>query len=392
MTRPVLDRAPSPGRRAAPLATAHGTLPLPAFLPDATRAGVRSIDAADLRAIGVPGVVVNTFHLMRAPGTRLIKHAGGVHRFMAWDGPVLSDSGGFQVYSLIRQHPEAGVIRPNEVLFREPSTGEKWRLSPEKCIQQQFQLGSDLMMCLDDCTNAEDDLDEQARAVGRTVRWAQRCKAEFEKLAAARPGETPRPSLFAVVQGGASEALRRECAASLAAIGFDGFGFGGWPIAKDGSLLVDLLGIVADAAPRDVPLHALGVGRPDHVVRAAALGYTMFDCSLPTRDARHHRLYTFLPGMAQGPFHPGEPFYDTLYIHDQRHAADFGPVDPSCDCPLCTRYSRAYLRHLFRVEDGTAERLATLHNLRFYVRLLHGLAQPSVVGDSSSPVGLGERA
>ncbi len=355
------------------LQTRHGPLPLPAFLPDATRAGVRAVDAADLRAIGVPGVVVNTFHLMRTPGTRLIKLAGGVHRFMAWDAPVLSDSGGFQVYSLIRQNPSSGVIRPNEVLFREPTTGEKWTLSPERCIQAQFQLGSDVIMCLDDCTSAEDPPDEQAQSVERTVRWARRCRAEFDKLCAgAARGET-RPLLFAVVQGGASEALRRECAGALTAIGFDGYGFGGWPIGADGGLLSDLLQMVAEATPATSPRHALGVGRPDHVVRAAALGYTMFDCSLPTRDARHHRLYTFHPGRDRGPFVPGEPFYETVYILDQQHANDFGPVDPSCDCPLCSHYSRAYLRHLFRVEDVTAERLATLHNLRFYVRLLDAL-------------------
>ncbi|MGH2371827.1 MAG: tRNA-guanine transglycosylase, partial [Chloroflexota bacterium] len=179
--------------------------------------------------------------------------------------------------------------------------------------------------------------------------------------------------LFAVVQGGAAETLRRQCAAALVDLGFDGFGFGGWPIGPDGGLLTDLLQIVAESTPADAPRHALGVGRPDHVVRAAALGYTMFDCSLPTRDARHHRLYSFLPGKAHGPYAPGETFYETVYILDQRHAADFGPVDPSCDGPCCTRYSRAYLRHLFRVEDSTADRLASLHNLRFYVRLLEGI-------------------
>jgi queuine tRNA-ribosyltransferase len=334
---------------------------------------VRTADPDDLRAIGIPGIVVNTFHLMRTPGTRLIKQAGGVHRFMGWDGPVLSDSGGFQVYSLIRQNPNSGVIRPNEVIFREAGSGEKWTLTPERCIQSQFQLGSDIVMCLDDCTSAADPPEEQARSVERTVRWARRCRVEFDKLVAGLSRGQTRPLLFAVVQGGASERLRRECAAALVDIGFDGFGFGGWPIEADGSLLIELLQMVAEATPVGLPRHALGVGRPDHVVRAFALGYTMFDCSLPTRDARHHRLYTFLPGHDRGPFVPGRPFYENIYAHDQEHANDFGPVDPTCDCLLCRRHSRAYLRHLFRVEDVTAERLATLHNLRFYVRLLEGL-------------------
>jgi queuine tRNA-ribosyltransferase len=355
------------------LETRRGELALPAFLPDATRAGVRAVDAADLRAAGIEALVVNSFHLMRAPGARLIKQAGGVHRFMAWDGPVLSDSGGFQVYSLIRQNPSAGVIRPNEVLFREPGTGERWRLSPEKCMQIQFQLGADIAMCLDDCTSAGDDLAEQERSVERTIRWARACRAEFDRLCnGLRPGDR-RPLLFAVVQGGGSVKLRRRCAAELSAIGFDGYGYGGWPIDPEGNLLADLFALVAESLPAGVPLHALGVGRPDHVVRAAALGYTLFDCSLPTRDARHHRLYAFLPGRERGPFAPGEAFYETVYILDPRHAAAFWPVDPTCDAPCCARYTRAYLRHLFKTQDGTAERLATLHNLRFYTRLIEGL-------------------
>jgi queuine tRNA-ribosyltransferase len=371
------------------LPTRHGDLPLPVFLPDATRAGVRAVDPDDLRAIGVQGIVVNTFHLLRNPGVGLIKRAGGVHRFMGWDGPVLSDSGGFQVYSLIRQNPNSGVIRPNEVIFREPSSGERLVLTPERCVQAQVRLGSDVVMCLDDCTSAEDDEAEQARSVERTVRWARRCRAELDKLVAEQRGpgsraaagrpDAGRPLLFAVVQGGASERLRRECAAALAEIGFDGYGFGGWPLDREGNLLVDLLQMVAEATPAGVPLHALGVGRPDHVVRAAALGYTIFDCSLPTRDARRHRLYTFLPGRdpahLRPPVDPDEPFYEAVYALDQRHANDFGPVDPTCDCPLCRRYSRAYLRHLFKVEDATAERLATMHNLRFYVRLLEVLSR-----------------
>jgi queuine tRNA-ribosyltransferase len=269
------------------------------------------------------------------------------------------------------------VIRPNEVVFKEPATGERITWTPERCIQVQFQLGADVMMCLDDCTNAADPLPEQERSVERTVRWARRCKAEFEKLCAGRRERGARPLLFAVVQGGASEELRRRCAAELAAIGFDGFGFGGWPIDAAGNLLADLLALVAESVPKDRPLHALGVGRPDHVVRAAALGYTLFDCALPTRDARHHRLYAFLPDKACGPLAPGEPFYETIYLLDQKHAADFGPIDPSCDAPCCTRYSRCYLRHLFKVGDVSAERLATIHNVRFYVRLLELLRRQS---------------
>ena len=191
--------AQRPGRPRS-LPTRHGRLPLPAFLPDATRAGVRAVDPEDLRAVGVPGIVVNTFHLMRGPGTRLIKEAGGVHRFMGWDGPVVSNSGGFQVYSLIRQNPGSGTIRPNEVIFREPSSGEKLTLTPERCVQAQFQLGSDVVMCLDDCTSAEDDPAEQARSVERTVRWAKRCRAEFDLLLSRRRPSRSRPPTSELVR------------------------------------------------------------------------------------------------------------------------------------------------------------------------------------------------
>ncbi|MGH2801330.1 MAG: tRNA-ribosyltransferase family protein, partial [Thermoleophilaceae bacterium] len=183
-----------------PLVTRRGTLAVPTFLPDATRAGVRGVSSEDLRAIGIEGVVVNAFHLLRRPGARVVQAAGGIHRFMDWEGPVLSDSGGFQVWSLIRQDPAHGLIRDNEVIFREPSTGERWNLTPERVIQMQLQIGSDIVVCLDDCTDAEAPEAEQERSVERTVRWARRCRDELDRLA----GDTrdgAQPLIFAVVQG-----------------------------------------------------------------------------------------------------------------------------------------------------------------------------------------------
>jgi queuine tRNA-ribosyltransferase len=357
---------------AEPLSTRRGTLPVPTFLPDATRAGVRGVTSDDLRAIAIDGVVVNAFHLLRRPGARIIGAAGGIHRFMDWDGPVVSDSGGFQVWSLIRQDPARGVIRDNEVIFREPSTGEKWRLTPEGVIQLQLRIGADVIVCLDDCTDADAPEAEQERSVERTVRWARRSRAAIDRLVAERRDATP-PRLFAVVQGGGVERLRRECAAALAEIGFDGYGFGGWPLAADGSLLSEPLRWVAESLPADAPKHALGIGRPDHVVTSAALGYSIFDCALPTRDARHGRLYAFRAGYPERGLAPGVDFYRAIYIHDPRHRAGRGPVEEGCDCPVCARYGRAYLHHLFKVGDASAERLATLHNLRFYVRLVEAL-------------------
>jgi queuine tRNA-ribosyltransferase len=357
---------------AEPLVSRRGSLPVPTFLPDATRAGVRGVTSDDLRAIGVEGVVVNAFHLLRRPGARVIQGAGGIHRFMDWDGPVLSDSGGFQVWSLIRQDPARGVIRDNEVIFREPSTGERWTLTPERIVQLQFRLGSDIVVCLDDCTDADDPSAEQERSVERTVRWARRSREEYDRLVAQR-GERGAPLIFAVVQGGGSEPLRRQCARELAAIGFDGYGFGGWPLEADGSLLTDALGWVADSLPAATPKHALGIGRADHVVAAQALGYSLFDCALPTRDARHGRLYAFRDGWSGRRPAPGDDFFRAIRIHDPEHRVEHRPIERDCDCPVCSRSSIAYLHHLFKVGDASAERLATLHNLRFYTRLFAAL-------------------
>ena len=350
-----------------PVGTRRGSLPVPTFLPDATRAGVRGVTSEDLRAVGIGGVVANAFHLLRRPGARVVQAAGGLHRFMDWQGPILTDSGGFQVWSLIRQDPNRGTIRDNEVIFREPATGEKWNLTPERIIRLQFQLGSDIVVCLDDCTDADAPASEQERSVEHTVRWARRSREAFDREAVQRGGEAPR--IFAVVQGGGVEALRRQCAAELASIGFDGFGFGGWPLAADGSLLAEPMRWVAESLPREAPKHALGVGRPDHVVTAFGLGYSLFDSTLPTRDARHGRLYAFRPGWSARRPSPGDDFFRAVRIHDPPHRVAHGPIEETCDCPVCSRHSAAYLHHLFKVGDLSAERLATLHNLRFYARL-----------------------
>jgi queuine tRNA-ribosyltransferase len=340
---------------------------LPTFLPDATRAGVRTVSSDDLRVAGVRALVVNVFHLLRRPGIRVIQRCGGIHRFMDWQGPILSDSGGFQVYSLIRQNPDFGTIRPNEVIFRDPETGQKTQFSPERSIQMQFQIGSDALVCLDDCTDASASPAELEASVERTIRWAKRCKEEFERLVSTLRPARPRPVLLAVVQGGSIPELRQHCAEELVRVGFDGYGFGGWPIGPNGELLHDQLAAVAESVPRDCIRHALGVGRPDHVVSAWKLGYNSFDCSLPTRDARRGRLYVYRSDV------PADDFYENLHILDDRYRADRDPIDPTCDCVGCTRYSRAYVHHLLKVGDASGERLASIHNLRFYTRLIDRL-------------------
>lgn len=355
------------------LKTLHGTLQLPAFLPDGTRGAVRGLDAQDLHATGTPGVVMNTYHLMLHPGAKVISRVGGLHRFTGWNGPILTDSGGFQVFSLLRENPAFGTIRRNEVIFSPSREVGKLHLSPEKCMQVQLSLRSDIVMCLDWCTHPDDPHDVQRKAVETTVRWAGQCRAEFDRLAAQQyAGKSARPLLFAIIQGGTDRSLRRECAESLREIGFDGYAFGGWPVDKEYQLVADTLAYTAELMPPDRPRYAMGVGKPENVVACARMGYNLFDCVIPTRDARHLRLYVF---TAETPRLDGKEFYRTLYLQDPEHRWDESPLSATCDCHTCQHYSRAYLHHLFRVEDPLAPRLATIHNLRFYARLMELITQ-----------------
>ncbi|HXF62776.1 MAG TPA: tRNA guanosine(34) transglycosylase Tgt [Caldilineaceae bacterium] len=353
-----------------PLALPHGELTLPAFLPDATLGVVRAVDSVDVAACGVQALVMNTFHLMQRPGSSTIQALGGLHRMSAWPRPIVTDSGGFQAYSLIRQNPKYGSLTDNGILFRPEGSDRKLQLTPEKCIQLQMSYGADVLMCLDDCTHVDDPPEQQELSVRRTVAWARRCKEEFERLLAQRK-DGPRPLLFGVVQGGGSRELRRACAEALLEIGFDGFGYGGWPLDSEGNLLEEMLAYTRELIPARLPMHALGVGHPASIAACTALGYGLFDSALPTRDARHGRLYVFtdatpLPSLA------GE-WFRFLYISDDKYIKDARPVEPGCDCLTCTHYSRGYLHHLFKSNDAAFLRLATLHNLRFMARLMAAL-------------------
>jgi len=350
------------------LTTRHGSLRFPSFLPDATRAVVRTLDSDDLIGCGVEALVVNAFHLQTHPGAGVVSSFGGIHPFMNWKGPILSDSGGFQVYSLLRENPRLGAVTERGFSYRSASGQAKTVLTPEKCIQKQFKLGSDIIVCLDYCTHPATPTDEQRRSVDTTVRWAQACRREHNRLSEQRKDP---PLLFAVVQGGNEFSLREECAEALLEIGFDGYGFGGWPIGEGGRL-VESVQRVAELLPNDSPKWALGIGKPEHVVAAARFGYGLFDCVIPTRDARHQRLYVYRDSPHDAL--SGTPdFYECVYIQDNKHTRDKAPVDEGCDCFCCRSYSRAYLHHLFKVGDSLAQRLATLHNLRFYTRLVEVL-------------------
>ncbi|GAB4199034.1 MAG: tRNA guanosine(34) transglycosylase Tgt [Roseiflexaceae bacterium] len=353
----------------------HGDLALPAFLPDATLGVVRATDAGDLEAAGVRALVMNVFHLMQKPGSSTIQALGGLHQMAAWERPILTDSGGFQAYSLIRQNPKFGTITDQGISFQPEGAERKFQLTPEKCVQLQLAYGADIVVCLDDCTHVDAPEDEQRRAVDRTVRWARRCKEEFARQLAQRRLNRAerRPLLFAVVQGGGSHELRRRCAEELLALGFDGYGYGGWPLDSKGELLADMLQLTRELIPREFPVHGLGVGHPENVLRCARMGYETFDSALPTRDARSGRLYAFADDPTAPHFRLSGGWFRYLYIDDNKHIKNDGPIYQGCDCYTCQRYSVGYLHHLHDIKDTLFFRLATIHNLRFMMRLMEVL-------------------
>jgi len=373
------------------IATAHGRLELPAFFPDATRAVVRAADSRDLVACGVQGLMANGFHLATAPGLTLIRALGGLHHFMGWQRPIATDSGGFQLFSLAGRRGSAGRTRlvsvsDQGVVIAMAGRGRTQRLSPEKSIAHQWRLGADLLFCLDQCPPPQASPAIERESVQRTLVWARRCKQAFGELCRSAPREAARdvglrpaedaggrPLLLAVVQGGSDRELRRECALELAEIGFDGFGFGGWPVDDEGRLL-DLVSYVASLLPPGSLLHGLGIGKPDTLVGAWRAGYQLFDCVIPTRDGRHGRLFVFRESEAS-PRLAGKDFYREVGITAERYARERNPVEPGCPCPLCTQYSAAYLHHLFKIRDAAGARLATLHNLTFYARLMTRLRE-----------------
>jgi queuine tRNA-ribosyltransferase len=364
------------------LDTAHGPLHLPVYLPDATRGVVRTVDSRDLETCAVRGLVVNVFHLSSRPGTGLIKQAGGIHRFMNWQRPIASDSGGFQLMSMIRENPRYGTISQRGIHFagldaaRQGGRHKKVLFTPERSIRLQFDLGADLLVCLDDCPSPDAPPAEVQTSVERTIHWAERCRGEFDRQLEARGRrQEARPLLFGVIQGGYDRALREHCVRELLPLGFDGFGFGGWPLTPEGDLAADTLAFTAGLIPDRLPRFALGVGKPEHIVRCHGMGWRIFDCVLPTRDARHGRLYVYNAATVDDVDLLARDFYRFVYVRDQKHKREKGPVSEVCDCPCCRNYSLGYLHHLFDLDDPLGLRLATLHNLRFYTQLLASIAR-----------------
>jgi queuine tRNA-ribosyltransferase len=345
--------------------------PGPHFMPDATYGVVRATGPDDLERAGVRIVMTNAFHLMIRPGITTVRALGGVKSLLGWNGVVATDSGGFQAFSLIRQNSRYGRIDAHGLTVIPEGATDRISLTPEKAVQNQLRLGGDILFCLDDCTHPSDPADQQELSVRRTIAWARDCKEAFVHGLAQRRTDLDapdRPRLFGVIQGGRSPELRRACAEALLEIGFDGYGFGGWPIDEDGELLRDMLQLTRELVPRPFPMHALGVGHPGSVAACSRMGYDLFDSALPTRDARRGRLYAFRsvdPDLRRDP----KEWLETVYIQDERHMKDDRPLSEGCTGPCCTRHSRGYLHHLHRIEDALYLRLATLHNLAFMRRL-----------------------
>ena len=326
--------------RTGTVTTARGRFSTPCFMPVGTRGAVKLLDAADLDLLGPQVVLANTYHLMLRPGAAVVADLGGLHRFTGWDGHMLTDSGGFQVFSLNPKVDDDGVT------FRSVYDGSTHRLTPELAVEVQEALGADIQMVLDVCCGLPaPDADVQL-AAKRTLAWAERARAAHRR---------PDQSLFGIVQGGVSPPLRAECAARTVEIGFDGYAIGGLSVGEPLDQMLPALAAAISALPGDRPRYLMGVGDPVSMVEAVALGVDMFDCVLPTRLARHG---TALTGAGR------------VQMKASRFARDDGPVDPGCGCPVCARYSSGYLRHLLMVGEPTAGRLLSVHNLRWLLDLV----------------------
>ncbi len=335
------DGAARRGRLVLP----RGSVQTPAFMPVGTYATVKGMTPEELRAAGSEIILGNTFHLMLRPGLDIIRAHGGLHRFMHWDRPLLTDSGGFQVWSLgkLRRVSEQGVH------FRSPVDGQAIFLGPQEVMRVQHVLGADIMMVLDECT-AHPATEAQARAsMELSLRWAEQSKRCHDNHAAA---------LFGIIQGGMYEHLRDISLAGLRQVGFDGYAIGGLSVGEPKALMWRMVENTAPQMPTDKPRYLMGTGTPEDLVEAVRRGMDMFDCVLPTRNARNGWLFT----------HSG-----VVKIRNQQYQSDTGPIDPQCDCYACHHYSRAYLRHLHRHNEILGARLATMHNLRYYQSLMEGL-------------------
>ena len=331
------------GARAGELVTAHGVVRTPAFMPVGTAASVKGLAPWELERLAPEMVLANTYHLLLRPGIGTIKALGGLHRFMGWPGPILTDSGGFQVFSLAQRRK----IDDGGVTFRSHIDGAELRLTPEGCVAAQRRLGVDVAMALDVCPALPATALELEAAVAMTSRWAARCRAALPP-----GGDT---MLFGIVQGGLDLVLRRRSAEELAAVGFEGYALGGFSVGEPPPAMWEAVAEAAPLLPQERPRYLMGVGTPRDIVHAVAAGVDLFDCVLPTRNARNGLLHT-----SRGP----------VVLKNARWKLADEPPDPACDCPTCRRCSTAYLRHLYLAREAAVVVLATVHNLHFFLSLM----------------------
>ena len=340
------------GARRATLELAHGTLQTPAFMPVGTYGTVKAMSPRELLEVGAEIVLGNTFHLWLRPGLAVIAAHRGLHRFMGWERPILTDSGGFQVFSLgaMRKISEEGVA------FQSPVNGDPLFLTPEEAMRIQGVLDADIAMVFDECTGYPATREEAAESMRLSLRWAERSRSAH--------GES-RNALFGIVQGGMYEDLREESLGGLAAIGFDGYAIGGVSVGEPKEDMQRIVAHVAPRLPAPAPRYLMGVGTPEDIVEAVANGIDMFDCVLPTRNARNGWLFT----------RRGD-----IKIKNARHREDTSPLDPECACYTCRNFSRAYLHHLHRANEILGARLNTIHNLHYYLDLMRGLREAIAAG------------
>ncbi len=335
---------PGCAARAGRFATPHGVVETPIFMPVGTQASVKALSQEDLYALNAKIILSNAYHLYLRPGTEIIEEAGGLHRFMHWDRPILTDSGGFQVFSLAQM----AKVRPEGVTFQSHIDGSRHVLTPEKAMDIQIAIGADIIMCFDECTHYPATYEKAAASMRQTMEWAARCKAQWEAR------EASGQALFGIVQGSTFQELRQESAERLVEIGFPGYAIGGVSVGESREDMRAATEWAAARLPVDKPRYLMGVGSPEDFLDGIERGVDMFDCVMPTRNARNGSLFT-----SEG----------KLNIRNQRFQRDFGPLDPACKCSVCRTYSRAYLAHLYRAGEISALRLNTLHNISFMLEL-----------------------